>query len=145
MPQHSRDRKPPFLLELLVDVGEGCEGMLGCSGFSEDLSAVAGRVCCERLLLAVLPALRFPVNVRLDPRPMLSEESATVAPLKPVPVGVGSSCGCDEDSGTFKRDRFRRGWPSVAEDWCALASAMEPFRCSVPSVERLPCEDAFDF
>jgi hypothetical protein len=73
-------------------------------------SDVAAR-CCERLLLAVLPARRLPpMKLRLecfDPRPMLSE-SAAVTPLSPVPVGVCSSVELDgaPDCGTPRNDCF---------------------------------------
>jgi hypothetical protein len=46
---------------------------------------------------------------------MLSE-SATVAPLRPVPVGVASSLFvCEDERGMLRNDRFFLGSPSVAE------------------------------
>jgi hypothetical protein len=58
------------------------------------------------LLLAVLPALRLPMKLRLDvlePWPMLSA-SAAVMPLRPVPVGVWSSL--EPTWGTFRSGCF---------------------------------------
>ena len=55
---------------------------------------------------------------------MLSDESATVTPLNPVPVGVESSCVCDEERGILSRDRCFRGSSSVV------------------SVSSAPCADA---
>lgn len=53
---------------------------------------------------------------------MLSDESATVTPLNPVPIGVESSCVCDEERGILSRDRFRGS-------------------SSVVSVSSAPCAD----
>jgi hypothetical protein len=66
---------------------------------------------------------------------MLSE-SATVAPLSPVPVGVCSSFDCDDERGMLRNDRFCFS-PSGA---AALAPCedLDPFlvRSSVEGVPR---------
>jgi hypothetical protein len=63
-------------------------------------------VAARRLLLAVLPARRLPMMLRLecfDPRPMLSV-SAAVAPLNPVPEAVPSAFCCELPWGTPRND-----------------------------------------
>jgi hypothetical protein len=57
--------------------------------------------CCERLLLALLAALLFPVKLRFelfDPSLMLFDDPCTVSPLSPVFVeGKSSSVRADVD------------------------------------------------
>lgn len=104
-------RKPPDFFGLLLvepsrPAGAGAE-VAGPVALSE----VAG-LCCARLLLVVLPALRLP-KLRLEPRPMLSESPA-VAPLRFVPVGVDSSLfDCEADRGMLRNERFFLGSPSA--------------------------------
>lgn len=56
---------------------------------------------------------------------MLSE-SATVAPLSPVPVGVCSSLDCDDERGILRNDRF-----CLSSSWTAALAPpcvdLEPF------------------
>jgi hypothetical protein len=107
--QPKHDRNPPlafFAFTFAVDPSV-CSG--AGWGTAAVFSEVAGR-CPERLLLAVLPALRLPMKLRFEPRPMLSEESATVAPLKP----VLSSCDCAVARGMLRNDRFFFGSASDA-------------------------------
>lgn len=105
--KHGRQASsPPDLFLLLVDPSR-CPPV-GTGGAWPAFSDAAAR-CCERLLLAVLPARRLFKKLRLecfDPLPMLSE-SAAVTPLSPVPVGVCSSLGLDcEPDGTPRNDCF---------------------------------------
>lgn len=91
--KHGRhERSPPvFLALLLVEPSRWAAGVVGRGGAWAVLSGwLVG--CPERLLLAVLPALRLPMKLRLecfDPFPMLSA-SAAVTPLSPVPEGAAS-------------------------------------------------------
>lgn len=127
--QGRQDSRPPLFFVLLrVDPARfDVAGSAGWSVFSD----VAAR-CCERLLLAVLPARRLPMpKLRLEclePRPMLSE-SAAVTPLRPV-LGVCASFDCEPDRGTLRRERF---CPS-------LAKPLSPVRWV--SVDG-PCDDGW--
>ena len=116
-----------------------CGSWAGRGGVGSTFSDVWARAC-ERLLLAVLPALRFPMKLRFEPRPMLSDESATVAPLRPVPVGVASSFVCDDERGIFRNDRFFFGSPSAVVEPSPPCVDREPvLRAS--SDDGLPWED----
>jgi hypothetical protein len=92
--KHGRQARspPPDRFDLLLVEPSRC-AVAGASGGCVVFSLVAAR----RLLLAVLPARRLPMMLRLecfDPRPMLSV-SAAVAPLNPVPEAVPSAFCCE--------------------------------------------------
>lgn len=55
---------------------------------------------------------------------MLSE-SATVAPLSPVPVGVCSSFDCELERGILRKDRFFLGSPSGCVDAVPSADSVD--------------------
>jgi hypothetical protein len=69
---------------------------------------------------------------------MLSE-SATVAPLSPVPVGVCSSFDCDDERGMLRNDRFCLS-PSGAAALAPPCVDLEPF-LSRSSVDGGPREE----
>jgi hypothetical protein len=85
--KHGRQasKPPPDRFDLLLVEPSRCAVPRAAGGWLVFSDAAARWF--ERLLLAVLPARRLPMKPRFDPRPMLSE-SAAVAPLRPVPVGV---------------------------------------------------------
>jgi hypothetical protein len=71
---------------------------------------------------------------------MLSE-SATVAPLKPVPVGVVSSCVFDERPGMLSSDRFFLGWPSGGRELSAVCADADSDLVSSSAVNCFRDED----
>lgn len=122
-PQHRKFRNPPFL---------GFGGLVSVLG--EPLSGVAAFCCFSdilRLLLALL-GLRFPVKLRLEllePSLMLVDDPWIVSPLSPVFADGKSSSVGDEEPGSWRLDRFRRGRPSE--------STSRPLDEADP--DRLPC------
>lgn len=114
-PQHRNERKGAFFFGWFVSVrGEPASGVPLCVCFSDMLF---GGCCCERLLLALLAALRLPVKLRFElfePSLMLFDDPWTVSPLSPVVAEGRSSSVCAEDEGSCRLERFRRGAPSAS-------------------------------
>jgi hypothetical protein len=98
-PQHRNDKKPPFFFCGFVSVlGEPLSGVAGLCGFSDMFFGPF----CERLLLALLAALRLPVRLRFelfDPSLILLEDPCTVSPLSSVFDDGRSSSDRADDEG----------------------------------------------